>query len=64
MGNRWRVFFFCEFAKKNQDRELLATFSSKKVSSRDFSPNYAISFFRLHLILHAYVQRFDVMGKN
>jgi hypothetical protein len=31
MGNRWRVFFFCEFAKKNQDRELLATFSSKKI---------------------------------
>jgi hypothetical protein len=29
MGNCWRVFFFVNLPKKNQDRELLATFSSK-----------------------------------
>jgi len=31
-----------------------------KASSRDFSPNCAISFFRLHLVLYACAARFDV----
>ena len=33
-----------------------------KHSSRNFQPNCAISFFRLHLMLHACIARFDVMG--
>jgi hypothetical protein len=32
-----------------------------KDSSHGFQPNCAISFFRLHLVLHACVQIFDVM---
>ena len=33
-----------------------------KDSSHDFSANCVISFFRLHLILHACAARFDVTG--
>ena len=32
-----------------------------KDSARDFHTNSAIGFFNLYLMLHAYVQRFDVM---
>ena len=38
----------------------LKAFQGLKDSSRDFQPNCAISFFRLHLMLHACAARFDM----
>jgi len=39
----------------------LATVAPKR-SSRNFPPNYVISFFHLYLMLHTRIVRFDVMG--